>query len=200
MLPASSSASTKAGTDSTSSRCRRSERSSCSRRRSPLAIERRLLERAPGRVEQIGRRDRLENVGERRAPHGGDGALDRRVAGHHHRLQEGRAGAQRRRAATCRRRRAAARRSARRRSRARRPARARSRRSRAIIVSHAEGADDLGEVLRQRLVVVDDEDEAAHAGAPPAPATSSALRNGKYSRKPRRRCSPRARWCPRAPP
>ena len=91
-----------------------------------LAIESGLLEGPTGRVEQIRRRDGLENVGERRAAHGGDRALDRRVAGHHHRLQERRARAQRRRAETCRPRRGAARRSARRRSRARPRGRARS--------------------------------------------------------------------------
>ena len=87
---------TKAGIDSTSSRWRRSERSSSTRRRSRSRRSAGLLERAPDRVEEVGRRDRLEHVGEGRDAHGRDRALDGGVARHHDRLHERRARAQRR--------------------------------------------------------------------------------------------------------
>ena len=60
----------------------------------PLAEERRLLERAADRVEQIGRRGGFEHVGEGGDAYGRDRPLNGRVASDHHRLNKRRAGPQ----------------------------------------------------------------------------------------------------------
>ena len=83
-----------------------------------LVVEPRLIQRPANGVQQVGRRHRLQHVGERVAAHGGDRAFQRRVSGHQDQLHVRRTRRAAAPAATCRRRRAAGRRSARRRSRA----------------------------------------------------------------------------------